>query len=94
MAPGLEDEDYDEPKDDEQEEENALPPASVLLVPVACGNQKGEERSDSNRYQSQHVRAYGPSRDFKLLYCVVHVGSRLLDIVFDAVKERALVYDE
>ncbi len=43
MASGLEDEDYYEPKDEEQEKEDALPPASILLVPVERRNQKEKE---------------------------------------------------
>ena len=34
MPPRLEDEDYYEPKDEEQEKEDTLPPASIRLVPV------------------------------------------------------------
>jgi hypothetical protein len=58
VASGLEDEDYYEPKDEEQEKEDALPSASILLVPVERRNQKekeGEKRSNFNRYQTQHT---------------------------------------
>jgi hypothetical protein len=44
MAPGLEDEDGDEAKDDEQEKKDALPPACVLLVPV--GGMKDKKIND------------------------------------------------
>src|SRR6266850_4817925 len=43
MASGLEDEDQYEPKDEEQEKEDALPPASILLVPVERMTQKEKE---------------------------------------------------
>lgn len=43
MTPWLEDEDDNKPKDYEQEKENALPPASVFLIPVGRGS---EQRKD------------------------------------------------
>ena len=58
MPPRLEDEDYYEPKDEEQEKEDALPLASILLVPVrvrAHGPKRegGRMRSNFNRYQTR-----------------------------------------
>jgi len=56
MPPRLEDEDHYEPKDEEQEKEDALPPASILLVPVRMHEPKrerGRMRSNFNRYQTR-----------------------------------------
>lgn len=58
MPPRLEDEDYYEPKDEEQEKEDALPPASILLVPVRAHEPKrerGKMRSNFNRYQTRNT---------------------------------------
>jgi hypothetical protein len=94
MAPRLKDEDYNKPKDNEHKKEDALPPASVLLVPVEHGTKRRRKRSDFNRHHPTTRDGHKPSGDFKLLYRLVHVDSRLLNVIFDAVKECALVYDE
>jgi len=97
MPPRLEDEDYYERKDEEQEKEDALPPASILLIPVRAHEPKRESErmgSNFNRYQTRTREGYEPSSNFKLPHRIVHVDSRLLNIVFDTVKECALVYDE
>jgi hypothetical protein len=45
-VPRLEDEDDDERKDNEQKKEYALPPASVLLVPVEHGTKNRRDREE------------------------------------------------
>lgn len=47
MAPRLEDEDHDKSKDNEQKKEDALPPASVLLVPVEHGTKRSGRRGQT-----------------------------------------------
>jgi hypothetical protein len=57
MAPGLEDE-YDyKSKNEEQEQEDALPSSGILLVTVERRGQKEKEGGNQtfNRYQTRHT---------------------------------------
>jgi hypothetical protein len=75
-----------------------LPVFFWYLSSTGTRNRKGDEGEKRSINQTliaiSNTRQHPPSGDFKLLYRLVHVDGRLLDVVFDAVKECALVYDE
>ena len=79
----LEDEDEDEAKDNEQQEKDTFPLAGVFLVSNVVIRKKKRKR-----------RKNGLCSDSQVLDGIFHLDRSLLDIVFDAVKEGALIDDK
>jgi hypothetical protein len=84
---GFEDEDDNEAEDDQQQQEYAFALSCALLVSIVTYELSVYERDDK-------LRSKLPCRNFELLDGVLHLHGRLLDIVLDAVEQRALIDNE